>query len=84
MTDFFKFIGQDGSMGFETGKIYLLTLSDYYHKGKIKLSIISSLPIVLAVGGYCPYDSCEKFFDNWERVSNPEPHYEYNIGEMVK
>ena len=69
MTDFFKFIGQDGSMGFENGKIYLLTVSSWYHDGDLVLAIINSTPLVFKeVGGYCPYDSCEAFFNNWERV----------------
>jgi hypothetical protein len=69
MTDFFRFIGEDGSMGYRAGKIYLLTISDWYHNGVSTLSIISSLPRVFKkIGIYCPYSSCETFFKNWERV----------------
>jgi len=68
MTDFFRFIGKDVSMGFEKGKIYLLTISDWYHKNTTALSIIRSVPTVLDINDYCPYSTCETFFENWERV----------------
>ena len=70
MTDFFKFIGEDGSMGFENGKIYLLTISDWYRNDKRVLAVINSIPHTTnyVLGDYYPYESCEAFFNNWERV----------------
>ena len=69
MTNFFKFIGEDESAGFMNGKIYLLTIADWNYKGRRTLSIISSLPNALEkIGSFVPYETCESFFENWERI----------------
>ena len=56
MQDLFIFKGEDGSLGYEKGKIYLLHL----------MGSISSPAILMP--HYCPYDSWELFLENWERV----------------
>lgn len=56
MQDLFKFVGEDGSLGYEKGKVYLLHL----------MGSVSSPAILLP--HYCPYDSWELFLENWERV----------------
>jgi hypothetical protein len=68
MTDFFKFKGTDGSMGFENGRVYLLTIGDHYNNGVIQLTILSSVPIAMPTLSVYPYRDCESFFENWERV----------------
>ncbi len=55
MNDLFKFIGEDGSLGYENGRIYLLF-------------VIGSKQPTIITPHYCPYDTWEKFLDNWERV----------------
>lgn len=55
-----KFIGEDGSLGLEHGKVYNVSLKTY---GKFLLAIID-------VGWFysvrCPYGSMKAFAKNWE------------------
>lgn len=55
MTDLFKFVGKDGSLGFIKDKIYMLTL-------------VGHLAPTITSPTYCPYEAWEAFFKNWERV----------------
>lgn len=57
MTDLFRFIGANGSLGYVRGEIYMLTL---FGSGTREVQILYPAP--------CPYDSWALFFENWERV----------------
>lgn len=59
MNDLFRFIGEDGSLGYRKGKIYMLELRG---RGMTELGVIIDAPV------RCPYSSWEAFFENWERV----------------
>jgi hypothetical protein len=47
MTDFFRFIGEDGSLGYRTGKIYLLTIRSRDNTPEIVRGLFTRL--------VCPY-----------------------------
>ena len=53
-----KFIGEDGSMGFRTGKTYLVSITYDDYNGWYWLKAWPS-------GLYCPYGSWIKLEDNW-------------------
>jgi hypothetical protein len=55
----YRFIGEDGSLGYRHGRIYRLVLAVPGH----------GWPIEIIDGGqFCPYDSEEAFSRNWEPV----------------
>lgn len=55
MTVVARFKGQQGSLGYVCGKVYILTIHNNYIKR--------------ADGtGVCPYSSLEAFFENWTVV----------------
>ena len=54
----FRFTGMDGSLGYKHGRIYCLQIVGRGAFTAIKIE--APIP--------CPYDSWEKFFENWERV----------------
>lgn len=64
MTELFKFIGADGSMGLRHGQLYALTVEktgwfqSIFHKENV--AIINPF--------YCPYNSWETFYLNWEYI----------------
>jgi len=64
ITDLFKFTGEDGSMGFCNGEIYLLKIM----AGSSNILITTSSPTAMERWQVCPYDSWFSFFQNWERV----------------
>lgn len=74
LTDLFKFKGKDGSMGFETGKIYLLDvvgnkmIKTEGYPPRLMPCIEGSSPITMPRGDILVYESWEAFFENWERV----------------
>lgn len=62
MDGLFRFMGKNGSLGYQTGQIYHLSISyRTIFPGSDQEPYIEA-PMA------CPYDSWEKFFENWERV----------------
>lgn len=66
MTGLFRFIGQDGNLGYIKGEVYCLEI-----RGHVKPVIVA--PIIPRPKGYpeydyVPYDSWNKFLENWEIV----------------
>lgn len=61
-TGFYRFIGENGSMGLETGAVYVLQIYTNNKKGGIRVEI----PLAQF---YCPYDNYTKFRENWEPVN---------------
>ncbi|MEK6829064.1 MAG: hypothetical protein AABY15_02975 [Nanoarchaeota archaeon] len=55
-----KFKGQDGSLGYETGKPYTLKLS---HSGGYNIQIERATG-----GGDCEYQSMISFLNNWDEI----------------
>ncbi len=55
MTDLFRFIGEDNSLGYREGQIY-------------QLHVIGGVSPIVVLPFYCPYKTYEVFFYNWERV----------------
>jgi len=58
----FKFVGENMSMGFETGRVYNLRLTTTAGQIKIEASGNEEL--------YCLYSSVRNFMKNWEIVIN--------------
>lgn len=56
-----KFVGQDGSLGYKTGKYYHLTLRA--EKEKIWITRKDEW------GGSCEYSSFIKFLENWTDIN---------------
>lgn len=52
-----KFIGKDGSMGLEHGKVYNVDIIDKH----------SCIWVKWGYNKECPYDSPQSFAANWER-----------------
>lgn len=66
MNDLFKFIGDDNSLGYIKGKIYMLELQGRGMYGKVEIILPKR----------CPYDSWNAFFENWVRADgNTETRY---------
>ena len=61
-----RFIGENGSMGLITGKLYEITAIKG-HRWPIWIRIENAL---LIDSLRCPYASFESFFKNWEIVKN--------------
>jgi len=62
-----KFIGQNGSMGFEKGEIYTIETEigeiEGFRNKKIALWVHTSN------GLKCPYDNLERMLENWELLT---------------
>lgn len=67
MSDLFRFIGEDGSMGLTHGNVYLVNLTVERHTAFYKAMPTARLP-ELSSNWKCPYQSWETFLENWERV----------------
>ena len=57
MKDIFRFTGEDGSLGYRNGKVYLL-----------EVELMNANMPTITTPKFCPYSSWESFLDNWERV----------------
>ena len=66
------FTGENGSLGYQTGKRYLLDVS--YVKGLSKYPEILIKPVNSAIAVQdksilpCPYSSIETFLQNWDNI----------------
>jgi hypothetical protein len=62
----YRFMGEDGSMGFKTGLVYRLTMKGMPLPDK---RINNARLIVTDGHRWCPYSSMETFNKNWSAVS---------------
>ncbi len=78
-TGVYRFIGEDGSLGYRTNRIYELEFVDPRGYGKLavqrRLSLLwLAIPGGIFIGmkmanrGFCPYSTTQAFRDNWEVV----------------
>lgn len=58
MEGYFKFLGEDGSLGFRTGRVYKLEVETGYKR--LRVTYYSAAGNV-----YCVYQSWNSFFKNW-------------------
>lgn len=67
-----RFIGEDGSLGYVKGRIYVLCLATWFDFRRFKLAprIVYSFE---NHRGACPYGSQEAFNKNWEKVGWMQP-----------
>lgn len=56
-----KFVGNNGSVGYEHGKNYVLLI----HQGR---EGTISIERALIAGGYCAYGSLISFLNNWDEI----------------
>lgn len=62
-----RFIGEDGSLGYQKGRVYELVVVEDSRPGRfITISRLDG-------SGKCPYASLESFMRNWEPIKRSEP-----------
>lgn len=65
----YKFIGEDGSLGYQSGKTYCLLIEN-----KIDIFKFKFYPVILSFvenpRGACPYESWNAFWRNWHIPEN--------------
>ena len=61
-----RFVGEDGSLGLKYGKIYPVYLYNASYQGRDVVGLKIYIDNIMV--RTCPYDSMEKFFENWEVV----------------
>lgn len=59
------FIGEDGSLGYQTGRRYRLRLR---HQGWRRRQPFIEIIRTDSEGGYCPYESFHAFVRNWTDI----------------
>lgn len=65
MTDFYKFIGQNGSLGLKKGTYYVVRIRRYPFTKKVLAYIYDNGE---KEGVTCPYTSIDTFNKNWVRM----------------
>lgn len=63
MKDLFMFIGEDGSMGYKHGEVYLLEIW-----GVTKPVIKSPILVPEYIATQIPYSNWNTFLQNWKRI----------------
>lgn len=56
-----KFIGEDGSMGLRNGQIYDIRINKILYRFR-------RMPCIWIGKNYCPYETEEALYSNWEIV----------------
>lgn len=63
----FKYIGENGSMGYKNGQVYDIEPIPF---SPYPFAIQTSEPDGTEA---CPYSGFQKFFENWELIKPPTP-----------